>query len=79
MPDFIQLFGLANARLIFKIGFLIIVGLFVIFSFMLLTKVRALNRVIFLPPEAGKIVLQILTVLYFLVVLSLFFLTIVIV
>ena len=79
MPDLLRFFGIADARLVFKIGFLILIGLYVLFTFMLVIKIKGLNRIVFLPSEAGKVLIQIFSILYFLAVLSLFILTIVIV
>jgi hypothetical protein len=62
-----------------KIALLILMGLYVLFVFMLLVKIRSLNKTVFLPQESGEIILQIFAFLYLLVVISLFIATIVIV
>ena len=62
-----------------KIALLILLGLYTLFVLMLSVKVRSLNRTVFLPPESGEVIIRIFAIIYFLVVLSLFIATIVIV
>jgi hypothetical protein len=62
-----------------KIALLILIGLYFVFSFMLSTKIRSLNKTVFLPPQSGEIVLRIFSILYVLAILSLFIATLVIV
>jgi hypothetical protein len=62
-----------------KISLLILILLYAIFAFMLGTKIRSLNRTIFLPAESGEVVIRVFAILYFLAVLSLFIATLVIV
>lgn len=62
-----------------KIALLILMGLYLIFSLILSTKIRSLNRTVFLPPESGEVVLRVVAILYVLAVLSLFIVTLVIV
>ncbi len=62
-----------------KISLLILILLYAIFSLMLGTKIRSLNRTIFLPAESGEVVIRVFAIVYFLVVLSLFIVTLVIV
>ncbi|HWY79226.1 MAG TPA: DUF5657 family protein [Candidatus Sulfotelmatobacter sp.] len=62
-----------------KLALLILLGLYAIFIFMLATKIRSLNRTVFLPNESGEGILRTFAVLYFLTILSLFIITIVIV
>ena len=69
----------AEAQLYVKIALLILIGLYVLFSLMLATKIRSLNKTVFLPTESGEIVIRLFAILYVLVVLSLFIATLVIV
>ena len=62
-----------------KLGLLILILLYTIFTLMLGTKIRSLNRTIFLPTESGEVAIRIFAIIYFLAVLSLFIATIVIV
>jgi len=62
-----------------KISLLILILLYAIFAFMLGTKIRSLNRTIFLPAESGEVVIRWFAMIYFLAVLSLFIATLVIV
>lgn len=62
-----------------KVALLILMGIYAIFSFMLATKIRSLNRTVFLPPESGEGLLRVFAILYFIAVLSLFIATLVIV
>lgn len=62
-----------------KIALLILLGLYSVFTFMLATKIRSLNRTIFLPLESGEGILRLFALIYFFAVLSLFLLTLVIV
>ncbi|HZE86895.1 MAG TPA: DUF5657 family protein [Methylomirabilota bacterium] len=74
---FIQNFN--NIRLFIKVAFLILVGLYAIFTFMLATKIRSFNKILFLPANSGGAFLQLVAIIYFFIVLSLFIVTIVIV
>jgi len=62
-----------------KLALLILMGLYLIFTFMLTVKIRSLNKTVFLPPESGEVLIRVLAILYLLVVISLFVATIVIV
>jgi len=62
-----------------KISILILILLYAGFTLMLSTKIRSLNRTVYLPRESGEGVLRIFAILYLLVVLSLFIATLVIV
>ena len=62
-----------------KIALLILMGLYLLFALMLATKIRSLNRTVFLPPESGEVILRVVAILYVLSVLSLFIVTLVIV
>ncbi len=62
-----------------KIALLTLIGLYAIFSFMLSIKIRSFNKIVFLPPSSGAVFIQVFAYIYFFVVLSLFFLALVIV
>jgi hypothetical protein len=62
-----------------KLALIILLVIYAIFTFMLSTKIRSLNRTVFLPSESGEGVLRAFAIIYFLAVLSLFIVTLVIV
>jgi hypothetical protein len=62
-----------------KLALLILLLIYIAFTFMLVTKIRSLNKTVFLPPESGEGVIRIFALLYLLAVLSLFVATLVIV
>ena len=62
-----------------KLALLILLVIYALFTFMLATKIRSLNRTVFLPAESGEVFIRVVALLYFLAVLSLFILTLVIV
>ena len=74
IPSFEQ-----GAQLYVKIALLIMMGLYLIFTLMLSTKIRSLNKTVFLPAESGEVVIRIFAAIYLIVVLSLFIATLVIV
>lgn len=63
----------------FKILLLVLMFIYVIFSFIVYNRVRALNRTIFLAAANASATLQVLALISFLVAVSLFIVTIVIV
>jgi len=69
----------SGAVLYVKIALLILIGLYLLFSLMLTTKIHSLNKTVFLPAESGEVVIRFFAILYLLAVLSLFIATIVIV
>lgn len=75
------LINLQNMRplLILKIVLLVIIGVYAIFTFQVFVKIRALKRIVVFTQGTPSNILQYLGLLYFLLVLSLFFLTLVIV
>ena len=75
IPDLFKLGAVASV----KIGLLILILLYTIFALMLGTKIRSLNRTIFLPVESGEVAIRIFAIIYFFAVLSLFIATLVIV
>ena len=68
-----------GTELYVKIALLILIGIYALFSLMLSTKIRSLNKTVFLPTESGEIIFRVFAILYFLLVLSLFIATLVIV
>lgn len=63
-PDFIKLF--------LKIIVLAIIVIVAISAFMLATKIRSFNRVLFLPPKSGGEFVQRIAIIYFFIVVVLF-------
>jgi hypothetical protein len=55
-----------------KVTALIFIGLYALFSFMLATKIRSFNKILFLPPNSGGSLMQRLTLIYSFVVALLF-------
>lgn len=68
-----------GANVFVKVALLILIALYAIFTFMLVTKLRSLNKIVFLPAESGEGLLRFFAILYFLAVVSLFLITLVIV
>ena len=68
-----------GVEFVFKILLLLALFVFTLFAIILINRVRALNRTIFLAANAASATLQILTVIILLVAVSLFVATIVIV
>lgn len=73
---FLQLF---KPELIMKIFLLIFIGLFAVFAFMIFNQVRSFNRIVFFPSSRISGLLKMIALIYFLTVVSLFFLTLAIV
>jgi hypothetical protein len=61
-----------------KLVLLVLLVLYAIFSIMLANQVRALARTVFFPSRFVEILIQFFAILYILAVVSLFFLTLVI-
>jgi len=64
---------------VLKIGFLILLGIYAIFAFMLINKIRSFNRIISLSAGTGHTFIQTFAYLFFILILSLFIATLVIV
>ena len=64
-----------NIPLFIKIAALILIGLYAIFSFMLATKIRSFNKILFLPPNSGGGLMQFIALMYTVTILVLFVLT----
>ncbi|MBU3978955.1 hypothetical protein KJ980_04190 [Patescibacteria group bacterium] len=61
-----------------KGALLVLIAIYAIFTFFIYNKVRALNRIVFFPPRTTSNSIKLLSLIYFLIILSLFFLTLVI-
>ena len=68
-----------NILLFFKVIFLIFIGLYTIFAFMLYNKIRSLEKISFFPTALPDYFIKEAALLYFLLILSLFFAALVIV
>ncbi len=53
--------------------------LYAIFTFFVYYKIRALQRIVFFPPRSAASSLKLVSLIYFLFIVSLFFITLVIV
>ena len=69
----------AGAAIYVKIALLVLMVLYIFFYLMLSTKIRSLNKTVFLPPESGEVVIRVFTIFYIIALLSLFVITLVIV
>ena len=67
-----------NISLIIKIIFLIIIGLYVIFSLMLVNKIRSFNKILFLPPNGGENLMQAISVVYSVIIIIFFILALIV-
>lgn len=76
--EFTAIFEAVNLLLVFKIVTLIILFLYLIFSFLLLTQVKALNRLVTIRASQASRVLFIFALVYFMVTFSLFLVALVI-
>jgi hypothetical protein len=68
-----------NLTLPFKIVLLVFITLYAIFAFMLFSKIRALDKIIFFPSSVHEFYLKEFAFFHLLAVVSLFFITLVIV
>lgn len=72
----LQQFNLLTA---FKIAFLIMVGLYSLFAIMLYNQIQALSKIIFFPSQTSKTMIKLFSAIYIFLIVSLFFITLVIV
>ncbi|MGH7204348.1 MAG: DUF5657 family protein [Candidatus Levyibacteriota bacterium] len=79
MLDIISLFQTDNIFFLFKVLLLVLIFVYILFTFVVLNRVQALNRTIYLAAAHASLLLQILTFISFLLAVSLFIATIVIV
>ncbi len=79
IPNLSDLLVQGNAVLLFKIPILILIALYALFLFIVIQRIRALNRAVRIISANASQVLMIFVIIQFFLALSLFFLTIVIV
>jgi hypothetical protein len=79
MFDFITNPTLSQLDPVLKLGFLILVGLYIIFAFMLLNKIRSFKRIITFERNSGIMLLQTFSYLFLLLLVFLFIAAVVIV
>jgi hypothetical protein len=74
-----QFFQTEGLLLVFKILILVLLFVYILFAFIVVNRVRALNRSIYISSASASATLQFLTILFMLLGISLFIATIVIV
>jgi len=79
MPDVINFFQNDGINVIAKILFLIPMFVYIIFTLQVYSRIKALNRTIFLASQQASSALNFLTLVFFLASISLFLITLVIV
>lgn len=79
MQDISTLFQTNNIIFVFKVLLLGLLFVYIIFTFIVLNRVRAMNRTIYLAAAHASVFLQILTIISFFLAVSLFIATLVIV
>jgi hypothetical protein len=82
MPDINALFTFVQDGGVYalvKVLLLILMFIYVLFTFIVLNRVRALNRTIYLAAANASLTLQVLSIISFLLAVSLFVATLVIV
>jgi hypothetical protein len=68
-----------NLLLLFKVVLLIFIGLYAVFTFMLYNKINSLERITYFPKAIPDFILKEAALFYFLLIVSLFFVVLVIV
>jgi hypothetical protein len=79
MPDITTLFQINNFVIIFKFLLLILLFVYILFSILVISRVRSLNRTVYLAAAHASVLLQIATLLSLILSISLFIATLVIV
>jgi len=79
LPDLITLFQTQGLAFIFKVLLLVLLFVYILFNFIVYSRVRALNRTIYLAAANASSFLQFVTLLSLLLAISLFVATLVIV
>jgi hypothetical protein len=79
LPNITEILFHTNGILILKIPFLILLFLYALFLFIVISRIRALNRTITVTAGAASQILRIAAVLQFVLAVSLFLITLVIV
>jgi hypothetical protein len=72
-------FTIGLGMLFFKIPLLILIFLYALFTFIVINRIKALNRAILITSANAAKMLQLLAILHFILVISLFIITLVIV
>lgn len=68
-----------NFLIIFKIAILLVIIIYAIFTFFVYGKIRAMDRIVLFPPRTAASLLTTIALIYFIIIVSLFFITLVIV
>ncbi|MBA3724755.1 MAG: hypothetical protein H0W89_07805 [Candidatus Levybacteria bacterium] len=79
MLDILSFFQTEGLLLIFKVLILVLIFVYIIFSFIVINRVKSLTRTINLAAAKASATLQFISVLFFFIAISLFIATIVIV
>ncbi len=79
LPDLITLFQTQGLAFIFKVLLLVLLFVYILFNFIVYSRVKALNRTIYLAAANASSLLQFITLLSLLLAISLFIATLVIV
>lgn len=79
MLDYITIIQEQGPYFLFKGLLLVLMFVYALFTFIVFSRVRALNRTIYLAAASASIILKTLTLISFLVAVSLFIITLVIV
>lgn len=78
MLDIFSFLNEPSIDLFFKVAVLIVIGIYLLFTLIALTQVRALNRLVRIESGKSSFIIQNLFLLYFFLVASLFLLALVI-
>jgi hypothetical protein len=78
-PQFAVNIGTLDLTFFFKIGLLSLIFLYAIFTFFVYNKIRALEKIVSFPSHSAANYNKLFALAYFLLTVSLFFLTLVIV
>jgi hypothetical protein len=79
IPDITQFVFQGAGILIFKIPLLLLLGIYVLFTFIVINRIKAFNRIVNIAASHASSSLQALALIQFVLALSLFLLAIVIV
>jgi len=79
IPNLIDLLFHTQGILILKIPILILIALYVLFLFIVISRLRAFDRIIQIPAQNASGLLRLLAFVQLILALSLFFLTLIIV
>lgn len=76
--DFSHFLQQSSVYFAFKVIFLLIIGLYVIFCLMLTNKIRSFGKILFIPPQGGGNLMQRVTIIYSIIVIIFFFLVLIV-